>query len=569
MSSSLLNSYSVQDETKKILWEGILRNPLHKSLPDGIEEAARIVSFSGSRLPFIPTNWRFAESVSALKAFRGAMLNVLLKKKYDISYQTIHIDTNHAQLFLMSPVHPLCLIDPEGEKLTPMPGGARAGYEKYFPNCDINRLMEPTTPFIDTATTNIYKLGDGKYYHVHALGIDRTQHLTISSFKEACDIIEASMLQHSANELDELMNETYGQAGTICHSITEYRETPHGKANAHVGLYEIHHHTSSTQHPSWWPSIQNHTSPTRPLFGLKVLDLTRIIAAPTITRELAELGASVLRITSPHITDMSQLQLDLGWGKWNAHLDLRKEEDRMKLKELVTEADVVVDGYRPGVLQKWGFGKEDILEMVNERERGIIYAHENCYGWNGPWAHRSGWQQISDATTGVSLEFGRAMGIDEPVTPVFPNSDFCRPAPHSPPFSKFLTTPSTLTRFFHLQIALNYYTQWLVNSCRTYPYEVWDNLWSRYDRFVFHSTDNMGVTIPAYLKMLYEKKAPVFYEKYFGIRKNGALDVNIKTVKPILNFVEGVVEPGYNVGSRPNGTDVPKWPVDLLTEVIV
>ncbi|KXN81474.1 Succinate--hydroxymethylglutarate CoA-transferase [Leucoagaricus sp. SymC.cos] len=442
----------------------------------------------------------------------------------------------------MSPVHPLCLIDPEGEKVSPMPGGTRAGYEKYFPNCDIHRLTESTTPFIDTATTNIYKLGDGKYYHVHgsmdtgpsqkALGIDRTPHLTTSSFKEACDIMETSTLQHTANELDELMNETYRQAGTICHSITEYRETPHGRANAHVGLYEIHQHTSSTQHPSWWSSIQNHSSPARPLFALKVLDITRIIAAPTITRELAELGASVLRITSPHITDMSQLQLDLGWGKWNAHLDLRKEEDRMKLKELILEADVV-DGYRPGVLQKWGFGKEDILEMVSERERGIIYAHENCYGWNGPWAHRSGWQQISDATTGVSLEFGRAMGIDEPVTPVFPNSDFCTGIVGAVGILNALIQRGEKGGSYVVDIALNYYSQWLINSCGTYPHEVWDDLWSRYDRFVFHSMDNMGVT------------------------------------KPILNFVEGVVEPGYNVGSRPNGTDVPKWPVNLLTEVIV
>ncbi|KXN81823.1 Succinate--hydroxymethylglutarate CoA-transferase [Leucoagaricus sp. SymC.cos] len=465
----------------------------------------------------------------------------------------------------MSPVHPLCLIDPEGEKITPMPGGTRAGYQKYFPNCDIHRLTESTTPFIDTATTNIYKLGDGKYYHVHgtmdtgpsqkALGIDRTPHLTTSSFKEACDIMETSTLQHTANELDELMNETYRQAGTICHSITEYRETPHGRANAHVGLYEIHQHTSSTQHPSWWSSIQNHSSPARPLFALKVLDITRIIAAPTITRELAELGASVLRIASPHITDMSQLQLDLGWGKWNAHLDLRKEEDRMKLKELIMEADVVVDGYRPGVLQKWGFGKEDILEMVSERERGIIYAHENCYGWNGPWAHRSGWQQISDATTGVSLEFGRAMGIDEPVTPVFPNSDFCTGIVGAVGILNALIQRGEKGGSYVVDVS--------------HPYEVWDDLWSRYDRFVFHSTDNMGVTIPAYLKVFYEKKTPVFYENYLEIRKNGALGVNIKTIRPILNFVEGVVEPGYNVGSRPNGTDVPKWPVNLLTEVIV
>jgi hypothetical protein len=87
----------------------------------------------------------------------------------------------------------------------------------------------------------------------------------------------------------------------------------------------------------------------------------------------------------------------LNWGKWNTFLDFRKEEDREKMKALVLEADVVISGYRPGVLDKWGFGQEDILKLCEGRERGIIYARENCYGWNGPWAYRSGWQQISDA----------------------------------------------------------------------------------------------------------------------------------------------------------------------------
>jgi hypothetical protein len=90
---SLLDTYSIQQETEKILWESILRNPLHKSLPDGIEDAARNVSLVGSKFPFIPINWRFAESVSALKAFQGAMLNVLLHKKYGVPYQKVKIDT--------------------------------------------------------------------------------------------------------------------------------------------------------------------------------------------------------------------------------------------------------------------------------------------------------------------------------------------------------------------------------------------------------------------------------------------------------------------------------------------
>lgn len=175
------------------------------------------------------------------------------------------------------------------------------------------------------------------------------------------------------------MNDKYLQAGTICNSIEEYRQTEHGKANAKVGLYEIHRLPNSNQPPVWWNDAPELTSPARPLFGLKIVDLTRIIAAPTMVRDLAEMGASVMRITAPHITDLSQLQFDLGWGKWNASLDLRNEEDREKLRKLIREADIVVDGYRPNALKKWGFGKEEILEMVKTRRKGLIYVHENCY----------------------------------------------------------------------------------------------------------------------------------------------------------------------------------------------
>jgi len=212
-----------------------------------------------------------------------------------------------------------------------------------------------------------------------ALGIDQTKYLNASSFEQACIPFQEATSKYSSKELDTLMNDQYHQAGTICYSIDEFRATDHAKANAHVGLYEIHYYPSSIQRPSWWTDIPGHTSHVRPLFGLKIVDLTRIIAAPSVVRDLAQMGASVMRITAPHVADMSQLQLDLGWGKWNAHLDLRKEEYRAELQNLIMDADVVIDGYRPDVLKKWGFGKDEILDLVKGREKGIIYAHENCY----------------------------------------------------------------------------------------------------------------------------------------------------------------------------------------------
>lgn len=211
-----------------------------------------------------------------------------------------------------------------------------------------------------------------------ALGIPHYHQLEENNMKVASRMYQAKVAEYNAADIDALMNNEHKQAGTICWSTSEFKESEHGKANAHVGLYELHRFPSATQKPTWWKEIPE-TGPARPLAGLKVVDLARIIAAPVVTRELAELGASVMRVTAPHITDYTILQIDMGWGKWESQLDLRQASDRDALRDLILEADVVLDGYRPGVMDKYGFGKNDILQLFEGKDRGIIYAHENCY----------------------------------------------------------------------------------------------------------------------------------------------------------------------------------------------
>jgi hypothetical protein len=318
-------------------------------------------------------------------------------------------------------------IDPEGEKIDF--ASPASVMEKYIKNCDLHAA---SGSLYRGAATNIYRCKDGRYFHLHgSMNPEPTQdsvglphNKDVASFEESCAPYQEKLAQIDSEEMQRLASDVYKQAGTICWTTEEFKNSEHGKANAHVGLYEIHDIKNEKQPACWWPDSAE-TSAQRPLAGLKVIDLTRVIAAPAATRGLAELGASVMRVTAEHITDLSSLHVDLNWGKWNAHLDFRKEEDCEKLRALVRDADVVVQGYRPSVLDKYGFSPEGLLELTKDRERGLIVVRENCYGWHGPWSYRSGWQQISDACCGVSTEFGRAMGNDEPVTPVFPNSDFC------------------------------------------------------------------------------------------------------------------------------------------------
>ncbi|RFU33065.1 hypothetical protein B7463_g3302, partial [Scytalidium lignicola] len=505
-------AYSVQDEAEKLLLEGIINNPLLSGLPADVVRNVSKVKFIGSPSPSIPIPWRFAESISALKGLESAFINTLLIRKYN----------------------------------------------KQPANIEINATK------------------DGGYYHIHgslnpdptitALGLPFDRET--KDYDDSCAPYIEKAGQLNSGEIDSLMNDKYRQAGTICWTKEEYAASEHGKANAHVGLYQLHHVPNDAQPACWW-SDTSETSPERPLSGLKVVDLTRIIAAPTITRGLAELGASVMRVTTPHIADLTTTHVDLNWGKWNSKLDLRQEEDREKLKALILDADVVVEGYRPGIMAKYGFGKEDILKMCAGRDRGIIHVRENCYGWQGPWMGRSGWQQISDACCGVSMEFGRAMGNDEAVTPILPNSDYCTGVIGICAVLNALLERGEKGGSYAIDVALNYYSQWLVNSCGTYPPDVWEALWAHHGKPVFRHYHNMVYTIPELLMLLAKNSASALFQpSFFEIRESKAVNTRFKTLKPILNFEGNQVRLGYNVGTRSNWVDKPVWPEDLQIEVI-
>ncbi|KAH6668285.1 CoA-transferase family III domain-containing protein [Halenospora varia] len=574
--------YSVPLESERLLKNSILLNVLHKDLPDEAVEYGSLVRFEGSNNPSIPINWRFAESVASLKGFEAVMINVLLKRKYGVDPGEVVINTDHAQLFFMSAL--LVQINPEADSpVEPTP--VRELTEKYawaFPKQDLHNMASSA---YRRAATNIYKTRDGQYLHLHgglnpgpsiiALGmpVDKPEIQDVAeSYKGYMDKIAT----YDALELENIINEQHKQACTIARKPGEYQESAHGKANSQTGLYEVTRTENRIQGPCWWPDSPE-TSKHRPLAGLKIVDLTRVIAGPSVVRGMAELGASVMRVTAPHISDFTGLHPDLNWGKWNCSLDLRQDADREKLRALIMDADVVVDGYRPRVFEKYGFGRNNVLEMCKTRERGIIYARENCYGspsskasgWNGPWQHRSGWQPISDANCGVSYEFGRAMGNDEPVTPVFPNSDYCTGIAGVCGIVQALLSRGSLGGSYTVDISLNYYSQWLVNSCGTYPSAVWEDVWTRNGRESFRHYQSMNVTLPRYLKMIKENSSDVLLQpEFFEVRESKVLGLKLRVVKPILRFTQNEVKLGYNVGTRGNGADAAKWPEDLLTEVV-
>ena len=146
----------------------------------------------------------------------------------------------------------------------------------------------------------------------------------------------------------------------------------------------------------------------RPLEGLKVLDLTKVIAGPVCGRTMTEHGAQVLQITAGHMAHAMALVIDSNRGKRSAYLDLRKEPNVERLKALAKEADIFVQGYRPGTLASRGLSAADMAKL----RPGIVYVSLSAFGHEGPWAHRRGFDSIVQTCSGIGHAGGVAAGMD-------------------------------------------------------------------------------------------------------------------------------------------------------------
>jgi len=142
----------------------------------------------------------------------------------------------------------------------------------------------------------------------------------------------------------------------------------------------------------------------RPLGGVRVLDLTRVLAGPTCARSLAEHGADVLKISAAHLPDSGAVELDTGIGKLSARLDLRDEEERTSLQNLIREADVFSQSYRPGALAARGFSPEALAGL----RPGIVCVSLSAWGTSGPWAARRGFDSIVQSVSGMAAASGVA-----------------------------------------------------------------------------------------------------------------------------------------------------------------
>ncbi len=190
----------------------------------------------------------------------------------------------------------------------------------------------------------------------------------------------------------------------VMRSLAEWQVHPQGKAVATEPLIAWSSAEAASPYSTWQPEEK------RPLAGLKVLDLTRVLAGPIATRFLAGHGAEVLRLDPPEWDEPSVIP-EVTLGKRCARLDIKTSAGRATFERLLAEADVLVHGYRPDALVRLGYGEAE-RRSINPR---LIDVSLNAYGWSGPWAGRRGFDSLLQMSSGIAHCGMQGMHSDRPV----------------------------------------------------------------------------------------------------------------------------------------------------------
>ncbi len=239
--------------------------------------------------------------------------------------------------------------------------------------------------------TAIYPCRDGRWIHLHgsfthAPGILAELGLGMDADAGA---IRAATLKRAAFELEDALARQ-GLCVAVVRSAAEWSIHPQGALLATMPVVEVRKIGEAPPQPL--------PEALRPLSGVRVLDLTRVLAGPTCARTLAEHGADVLHIASPNLPTIERFEMDTGHGKRQAYLDLNEPAEAATLRELIATADIFSQGFQHGSLAKRGLGYEELAKL----RPGLIYVSENCFGHEGPWARRPGWEQLAQTVTGIA-----------------------------------------------------------------------------------------------------------------------------------------------------------------------
>jgi len=249
-------------------------------------------------------------------------------------------------------------------------------------------------PAMEAPAVGLYRCGDGRWIELHG-GFPRQypRMLDLLNAANLRDAVAQATAKWNAFALEDAIA-FMNLSGAVVRSAEEWAETAQGRALASLPPIVLKKIGEA-------PPLRLGES-ADPLSQIRVLDLTRVLAGPTCGRTLASYGAEVLHLRAERLDTIELFDLDTGQGKRSAYLDLVKPADAESLRQLARDAHFFVDSYRPGALARLGFTPAALAHIC----RGITYVSVSCFGQEGPWSKRRGWEQVAQAATGLAYEHG-------------------------------------------------------------------------------------------------------------------------------------------------------------------
>ncbi len=255
------------------------------------------------------------------------------------------------------------------------------------------RIDGKPPPGVWSDISGFYQTGDGRWIQLHCnFPHHRAGVLKLLGCGGERAAVASAVAQWQGQKLEDALAAAAMCAGLV-RSREEWETHPQGRAVAPLPAFEIVKIGESPPEPL--------PAGDRPLAGVRVLDLTRVIAGPIGGRTLAEHGADVLRITAAHLPGFPDgVDIDTGHGKLSANLDLNRAEDAERLRSLVRDADVFSQSYRPDSLAARGFSPEALAAL----RPGIVYVTLSAFSREGPWRDRRGYDSLVQTVSGIVHE---------------------------------------------------------------------------------------------------------------------------------------------------------------------
>jgi crotonobetainyl-CoA:carnitine CoA-transferase CaiB-like acyl-CoA transferase len=338
------------------------------TLADGEPSALDVVTLAGDE-PQLPSSFRVAAAAQTSIA-AAALAAAQIWKLRSGQNQSVAVDMRHA------------VVECRSERYLRVDG-------------------KPPGPAWD-AIAGVYKTRDRRFVRLHTnFRHHRDAVCKVLDCKPERDDVQAALMQWDGEAFETA---AYAAGGVVAmmRSQEEWSASPPGQALAGLPVISIEKIGEAAPKP--WPAGK------RPLAGVRVLDLSRVIAGPVAGRTLAVHGADVLLISGPGLPDIPWLTIDTGRGKLSSFVELGSEQGRDVMRDLVATADIFSQGYRPQALAGLGFSPQDAVKI----NPGIVYVSLSAYGHAGPWAERRGFDSLVQASTGFNHAEGQAAGVDGP-----------------------------------------------------------------------------------------------------------------------------------------------------------